>query len=88
MVAAKVRNCYGRPSPNADPPSAGAALTEHGRISNSYRLNAFMKKLLVLFLALVCYQSQAANPVLTIEGGKVQGVKADLKGVYVFRGIP
>jgi len=47
-----------------------------------------MKKLLYILLALVCYQSQAANPVLTIEGGQVQGVKADLKGVYVFRGIP
>lgn len=39
-------------------------------------------------LALVCYQSQAANPVLTIEGGKVQGVMSDIKGVYVYRGIP
>ena len=39
-------------------------------------------------LALVCYKSEAANPVLTIEGGQVQGVKADIKGVYVFRGIP
>jgi para-nitrobenzyl esterase len=47
-----------------------------------------MKKLLYLLLALVCYTSEAANPVLTIEGGKVEGVKADIKGVYVFRGIP
>jgi para-nitrobenzyl esterase len=47
-----------------------------------------MKKLFCLLLALVCYQSEAANPVLTIEGGQVQGVKADIKGVYVFRGIP
>ena len=47
-----------------------------------------MKKLLCLLLALVCYKSGAANPVLTIEGGQVQGVKADLKGVYVYRGIP
>lgn len=47
-----------------------------------------MKKLLYLLLALVCYQSQAANPVLTIEGGKVQGVTTDIKGVYVYRGIP
>lgn len=39
-------------------------------------------------LALVCCKSEAANPVLTIEGGQVQGVKADIKGVYVFRGIP
>jgi para-nitrobenzyl esterase len=47
-----------------------------------------MKKLLYLLLALVCYKSEAANPVLTIEGGQVQGVRADIKGVYVFRGIP
>jgi para-nitrobenzyl esterase len=47
-----------------------------------------MKNLLCLLLALVCYQSEAANPILTIEGGQVQGVKADIKGVYVFRGIP
>jgi para-nitrobenzyl esterase len=47
-----------------------------------------MKKLLYLLFALVCYQSEAANPVLTIEGGQVQGVKADIKGVYVYRGIP
>ena len=47
-----------------------------------------MKKLFCLLLALACYESQAANPVLTIEGGQVEGVKADLKGVYVFRGIP
>ena len=47
-----------------------------------------MKKLLYLLLALVCYKSEAANPVLTIEGGQVQGVKAEIKGVYVYRGIP
>ncbi len=47
-----------------------------------------MKKLFCLLLTLVCCNSEAANPVLTIEGGQVQGVKADIKGVYVFRGIP
>jgi para-nitrobenzyl esterase len=47
-----------------------------------------MKKLFCLLLALVCYKSEAATPILTIEGGQVQGVKADIKGVYVFRGIP
>src|SRR5579862_367676 len=50
-------------------------------------LNA-MKKLFCLLLTLVCCNSEAANPVLTIEGGQVQGVKADIKGVYVFRAIP
>ena len=28
------------------------------------------------------------SPILTIEGGQVQGVTADLPGVYVYRGIP
>lgn len=38
--------------------------------------------------ALAFYNCKAANPVLTIEGGQVQGVKADNEGVYVYRGIP
>ena len=49
-----------------------------------------MKKVFFLLfaLALVFCNSEAANPVLTIEGGQVQGVNADIKGVSVFRGIP
>ena len=49
-----------------------------------------MKKVFFLFfaLALVFCKSEAANPVLTIEGGQVQGVKADIEGVTVYRGIP
>lgn len=49
-----------------------------------------MKKLLYLMLAFVLLglNGYAANPVLTIEGGKVQGVKAEIEGVYVYRGIP
>jgi len=47
-----------------------------------------MKKLLCLLLALASYETQAADPVLAIEGGKVQGVTTDTKGVYVFRGLP
>ncbi|MFA7089845.1 MAG: carboxylesterase family protein [Bacteroidales bacterium] len=47
-----------------------------------------MKKLLFLFLALALFSCDQHNPVLTIEGGQVQGVKAELKGVYVYRGIP
>jgi para-nitrobenzyl esterase len=47
-----------------------------------------MKKLLYLMLALVCYQTQAAVPILTIEGGQVQGVNTEIRGVYVYRGIP
>ena len=50
-----------------------------------------MKKLVlfVLMLPLLwgCGKSEN-NPVLTIEGGQVQGVKAENPGVYVYRGIP
>ncbi|MCQ2058560.1 MAG: carboxylesterase family protein [Bacteroidaceae bacterium] len=50
-----------------------------------------MKK---LFTALACLLSFAAvnagnkSPILTIEGGQVQGVSTDIKGVTVYRGIP
>jgi len=49
-----------------------------------------MKKLfyLVLAFAFVFCNIKAANPVLSIEGGQVQGVNAEIKGVSVFRGIP
>lgn len=39
-----------------------------------------------LFASLV--MAQTSGPVLTIEGGKVQGVKTDIEGVTVYRGIP
>ena len=49
-----------------------------------------MKKLffpLLLMVALSAYSSE--NPVLTIEGGQVQGVLADdHPDVFVYRGIP
>lgn len=52
-----------------------------------------MKKLLsfacVLALLAGCQcQKEQLSPVLSIEGGQVQGVSADLDGVFVFRGIP
>ncbi|MBQ4188435.1 MAG: carboxylesterase family protein, partial [Bacteroidales bacterium] len=55
-----------------------------------------MKKLFVLAglltLLVGCQKSaqeQQLSPVLTIEGGQVQGVSADnVKDVFVFRGIP
>ena len=28
------------------------------------------------------------NPILTIDGGQVQGIKGELKGVYIYKGIP
>lgn len=49
-----------------------------------------MRKALVLLsaLALLGCAESVENPVLTIEGGQVQGVPADKAGVYVYRGIP
>jgi para-nitrobenzyl esterase len=43
----------------------------------------------VLALAVAACQSAPNNPVLTIEGGQIQGVVLeDVPGVYVYRGIP
>ena len=50
-----------------------------------------MKKILILLgtLALAACTTTPKNPVLTIEGGQIQGVQlADAPGVTVFRGIP
>ena len=49
-----------------------------------------MKKLLMPLLLLVAVSAHATeNPVLTIEGGQVQGVIADdHPDVFVYRGIP
>ena len=50
-----------------------------------------MKKLFLPLLLFVAVSAQAAdnNPVLTIEGGQVQGVLADdHPDVFVYRGIP
>ena len=50
-----------------------------------------MKKVLAAVLALAAFvgcNSAPENPVLTIEGGKIQGVLTESEGVYVYRGIP
>lgn len=47
-----------------------------------------MKKILYFLFALMLCNGAIADTVLTIEGGQVQGVKADIEGVYVYRGIP
>ena len=49
-----------------------------------------MKKtiLLLSMLGLLACTSEPANPVLTIEGGQVQGVLCDNPGVYAYKGIP
>lgn len=47
-----------------------------------------MKKVLYFLSALALIGCSQPNPILTIEGGQVQGVMAENKGVYVYRGIP
>lgn len=50
-----------------------------------------MRKLLTvvaMILAVASVNAQKQGPVLTIEGGQVQGVSTDIKDVTVFRGIP
>jgi len=50
-----------------------------------------MKKLFLIAVVatlLVGCATKENNPILTIEGGQIQGVKADIEGVYVYRGIP
>ena len=48
-----------------------------------------MKKIVsLLATAILLIGCAKENPILTIEGGQVQGVEADIEGVYVYRGIP
>ena len=50
-----------------------------------------MKKVCYLLLGLVlasCGTKVKECPVLTVEGGQIQGVAAELEDVFVFRGIP
>ena len=53
-----------------------------------------MKKFMILaasaalIFAGCCKVADTKSPILDIEGGQVQGVKADIEGVYVYRGIP
>lgn len=41
-----------------------------------------------LFASAVVAGCSPANPVLDIDGGKVQGVESSVKGVYIYKGIP
>lgn len=50
-----------------------------------------MKKLLTVLACVLSFAAANAgnkSPVLTIEGGQIQGVSTDIKGVTVYRGIP
>ena len=51
------------------------------------RTNKFLSTFFVLTLAIASY-AQGTSAVLNIEGGQVQGVKTDIEGVTVYRGIP
>ena len=42
----------------------------------------------VVLLTLALAGCQPANPVLDIEGGKIQGVESTIDGVYIYKGIP
>ena len=43
---------------------------------------------MILAAALALAACAEKNPILTIDGGQVQGIKGELKGVYVYKGIP
>ena len=51
-----------------------------------------MKRALITAMAIFalvgCSTTPDASPVLTIEGGQIQGVESEVKGVTVFKGIP
>ena len=49
------------------------------------RFESLLSAVLLTFALVGC---QPANPVLEIEGGKIQGVESSAKGVYVYKGIP
>jgi para-nitrobenzyl esterase len=50
-----------------------------------------MKKLfffVLIFLSLAFMSCSDSNPVLTIEGGKVNGIQTVTKGIIAYKGIP
>jgi para-nitrobenzyl esterase len=50
-----------------------------------------MKKLfffVLIFLSLAFMSCSDKNPVLTIEGGKVNGIQTVMKGIIAYKGIP
>lgn len=44
--------------------------------------------LMALLVGCACDEEEALSPVLTVEGGQIQGVQAEIPGVYAFKGIP
>ena len=47
-----------------------------------------MKLKLILFSMLVLASCSQQNPVLSVEGGMVQGIPSEASGVTVFKGVP
>ena len=43
--------------------------------------------IVALLVGCAAQEEDTKSPVLTVEGGQVQGVRAENPGVYVFRGI-
>jgi hypothetical protein len=41
--------------------------------------------LMALLMGCACDDEEALSPVLTVEGGQIQGVRAENAGVYVFK---
>jgi len=58
--------------------------------SNKHNTTMTKRLFILISAALLLLGCKAAveNPILTIEGGQVQGVTTDIEGVYVYRGIP
>ena len=42
----------------------------------------------ILSAVLLAGCTKESNPVLTIEGGQIQGVESGIDGVFVYKGIP
>ena len=49
------------------------------------RIESLLTAVVTAVLLVGCHP---ANPVLEIEGGKIQGVESSVKGVYIYKGIP
>ena len=49
------------------------------------RIESFFAAVLTAVALVGC---NPANPVLEIDGGKIQGVESSVKGVYIYKGIP
>ena len=58
------------------------------KIKLSMKKLFLLMPLMALLVGCVCSDDDALSPVLTVEGGQLQGVRAENPDVFVFRGIP